>query len=75
MIKLEEIKARYSQEGDRAGGEEWQDLEIETADGGGGVFYIIKTERWAFEDIKQLSDVIKDFQSRHNLKLKTTESK
>ena len=73
-IKLEELKARYSQQGDNAGGEDWQDIEIQTQDAGGGIYYTIKTERWAFENIKEVADIIKDFEKRFNLKTKITES-
>ena len=59
----------YSQEGDSCDGE-IQDIEIKTQDAGGGKYFAIKTERWAIEDIKELTDLFKDFQKRLNLKSK-----
>ncbi len=67
-IIIEEIKIAYSQEGDSAGGEEHQELDIMTQDAGGGKFYVISTDRWAFNDVKEFTDLIKDFNKRLNLK-------
>jgi len=72
-LRLEELSATYSQSGDNTGGEDFQDLEIKTQDGGGGIFYVIQTERWAFENIKELEAIIKDFEKRVNMKIKIKE--
>ncbi len=67
-LKIEEIKITYSQEGDSGGGKEYQDLSITTQDAGGGKFYVISTDRWAFNNVKEFTDVMKDFNKRLNLK-------
>ena len=75
MVKLEDIKAIYTQEGDSCGGDNLQEIEISTQDAGGGIYYTIKTERWAIENVKELADIIKDFKRRFELPSKITESK
>lgn len=76
MIKLEELKATYSQENDSCDPDNLgQDIEISTQDAGGGNYYIIKTNRWAFENIKELGLLVKDFEKRFNLTTKATEQK
>jgi len=76
MAKIYELKALYEQESDSCDANNLgQDIEISTKDAGGGIYYIIKTERWAFENIKELTDLIKDFQRRFNMPSKIAESK
>lgn len=41
-----------------------QELTIETQDGGAGVYYVIETERWAFDDIDDLISVLEDFKKK-----------
>jgi len=36
-----------------------QTLDIESHDGGGGWYWTIKTERWAFDSVKELSSQLK----------------
>lgn len=68
MVKLVDLTAVYEQEGDSAGGEDFQNLEIATANAGGGVFFILKTDRWAFENEKEFIDLLKDFKKRMGVK-------
>ena len=64
-MKVESMKIEYSQDADSCQSNDGaQLLEIETADSGGGVYYIIKTERWAIDDTKDLIKILKDFQKR-----------
>lgn len=69
-IKIEDMSISYSQEGDSCGEDSIQDLEIKTQDAGGGVYYVIKTERWAIENISELKDIFADFEKRFKLKTK-----
>ena len=48
-----------TQDGDSCGGDMVQELTLETADAGGGHFWIIKTERWAVEDLDEFAAHIK----------------
>jgi len=36
-------------------------LEIETTNGGGGTFFVMKTKRWAFDNVQEMIDIINDF--------------
>ena len=77
MTKLYDLRAIYEQESDSCDDPErlGQDIEISTHDAGGGIYYTIKTERWAFENVKELEMIIKDFQKRFNMPSKITELK
>lgn len=35
-----------------------------TADGGGGNYFILKTKRWAINDVQELVDLLNDFKKR-----------
>lgn len=41
-----------------------QVIEIESHDGGGGKYFTIKTDRWSFDDAKQLVAMIEDAERR-----------
>lgn len=57
------MSVQYLQGGDTIDGD-IQNLEIKAEDGGGGLFYVIKTERWAFDSIDELKRVLEDFEKR-----------
>ena len=40
---------------------------IKTQNGGDGDFYVIETERWAFDNIPELINILKRFQTKHSL--------
>lgn len=44
-----------------------QTLEISTDDAGDGLFYIIKTDRWAFDSIQELINLLNNFEKRLKL--------
>lgn len=55
----------YSQDNDCCDdGTFGQVLEITSHDGGGGKYFAIKTERWSFDDAKQLVALIEDAERR-----------
>jgi hypothetical protein len=62
--KVETINATYSQDADSNSVSDMQFLEVSSEDAGGGTYYVIKTERWAFDTIQELIDTLTDFQSR-----------
>ena len=58
---LSSVKFIYAQDPDCCGSYETQILEIETADGGGGHYVTISTDRWALddeEDVAKFADMI-----------------
>lgn len=69
-IEIEEMVITYAQDGDSCDGEDSQLLEIKTQDAGGGKYYVIKTNRWAVDNPKELINIFRDFQSRLSKELK-----
>ena len=61
------LKASISQpkDGNEGGKDDYQFMEIESSDCGGGPYFLIKTERWAFdkpeEVLKTLKKVVDKF--------------
>lgn len=58
--ELEQLKATYSQEADGMDNNP-QYLDIFTEDSGGGKYFVIKTERWAFDNVEELIVLINNF--------------
>ena len=73
-LNIEEMAIIYSQDKDSCSSEIIQSLEIKTQNAGGGIYYVMKTDRWAFENIAELKDIITDFQERFTLKTKIINS-
>jgi hypothetical protein len=51
-----------------------QFLTIKTQNGGGGDFFVIETERWAFDNIPELVTTLMRFYTKHKL-IKSNELK
>ena len=51
----------FTQESDTCAshGDDYQNLTVREEDGGGGSFYAINTERWAFDSIEELVAVLR----------------
>jgi len=64
-VVVNKLSVEYVQEGD-SNSDEFQILDISTDDAGGGVYYVLKTERWAFDSIDDLIKILKDFEKRKN---------
>jgi hypothetical protein len=54
----------FTQEADCCDNRE-QYLTIKTQNGGGGDFYVIETERWAFDNIPELIGLLMKFYTKH----------
>jgi len=68
-VSIYEFSAKYIQERDDCdSGDDLQELSIITQDAGGGVYYVIETQRWSFNDVNELVAVIEDFKNRLNVK-------
>ena len=65
MVHVEKLKVCYAQPCDS--GDAHQFIEVETEDSGAGAYFVIKTDRWAFDDIQELIDTLNDFKSRAGL--------
>ena len=62
--KLETLSATYSQQSDSNADGGVQFLEISTEDAGAGTYYVMKTERWAFDNINEIKDILQNFIER-----------
>ena len=61
-----EIKVVYSQDSDgNDSSEEHQFLEIATEDCGGGNYLVLKTDRWAFDNIEELINLLHEFKKEN----------
>jgi hypothetical protein len=63
-ILSQEFKMTFAQDADCNSTED-QFLTIKTDNGGGGDFYVIETERWAFDSIDELVELISKFKEKH----------
>ena len=60
------LKMQFCQNADTCGQEGWNEIDIETMDSGAGIYYVIKTDRWAIDSISELVELLKDFEKRIN---------
>ena len=60
----QELQMTFTQEADCCSTEE-QYLTIKTQNGGGGDFYVIETERWAFDNIPEMIAILMKFYKSH----------
>ena len=62
-----EIKVVYSQDsdGNQDNEDEHQFLEISTEDCGGGIYLVLKTDRWAFDNIEELINLLHEFKKEN----------
>jgi hypothetical protein len=63
----QEFEMTFTQDSDCCDSGDGQFLKIKTQNGGGGDFFIIETERWAFDNISELVTILKKFQMKHQL--------
>lgn len=63
---LFEMTANYLQKGDTCSTNEFNELKIETQNGGDGSYYVISTERFAFDSPSELIEILNDFIKRFN---------
>ncbi len=61
-VAVNKVSVEYTQESDNSDG--LQFLEVSTEDTGGGVYYVLKTKRWAFDNLNDLIKVLNDFEKR-----------
>ncbi len=68
MGSVNKLTVEYTQDADSVHADSDQFLEVSTEDAGSGVYYVIKTDRWAFDNVSELIRLLKDFEQRldHN---------
>jgi len=62
--EIQQLMIKYTQKGDDASNGEPQVLEVSTEDNGAGIYYVLKTKRWAIDDIDELVEILTDFKNR-----------
>jgi serine protease inhibitor ecotin len=61
----QELQMTFTQDSDCCDSNDGQFLSIKTQNGGGGDFYVIETERWAFDSIPELVETLMRFYNKH----------
>ena len=64
FLLSQEFEMTFTQEADCCDDKE-QYITIKTQNGGGGDFYVIETERWAFDNIPELIGILMKFYTKH----------
>jgi hypothetical protein len=79
--KLEEIKFKFTQEGNCIDGrDEWEELEVSFRsdlgiDYTGGGFMTLKTEQWAFDGVEEMAEMLQRVQDAVDVILKNNPHK
>lgn len=63
--KFVDLKVNYIQPCDTT--DEVQEISIEMGDVGGGPYFVIKTDRWAFDNVDDLVKILNDFKRKCDL--------
>jgi hypothetical protein len=66
-LLAQNFQMTFTQEADCCDSGNGQFITIKTENGGGGDFYIIETEIWAFDKIPELITILKRFEASHSL--------
>ena len=64
FITVDLPEVTYAQRDDVNSDDDFQELRIGTDSSGVGHYYYIKTDRWAFDNIKSLVAVLEDYEKR-----------
>lgn len=64
-IITQEFKLVFTQDNDSCDdSQDGQFLEIKTQDAGGGTYYVLSTERWAFDNFEELIKILITFKEK-----------
>jgi hypothetical protein len=72
---LSEASLEYFQDSDDCDDGLGQNLCINTDDGGGGPYYVLKSDRWAFCSIAEITRELLDFAARAGMDVKAEKTK
>lgn len=66
QVAIESMTIKYIQNEDDMSPDNsgMQSLILKTRDAGAGVYFVLSTERWAFESFEELEKVFEDFKTR-----------
>jgi hypothetical protein len=62
-VQIDTFELNYTQESDTHS-DEMQTLSLSYEDSGGGNYFVLKTDRWAFDSIQDLVDVLLNFKNK-----------
>ena len=62
-IVMNEIKVNYSQSNEITNGVD-DNLKLSIYHQGGGFYFVMKTKRWAFNNVDELIEIVNDFKSK-----------
>ena len=65
FVISQEFKITFTQDADCSSTED-QFITIKTDNGGGGDFFVIETQRWAFDCIEDLVRILYEFKNKHD---------
>ena len=65
-VVINEIIVNYSQESEIT--DDYNNLKLSICHQGAGFYFVMETERWTFENIEDLENIIKDFKLKANIK-------
>ena len=61
-LMVHSISAKYSQDNDcLQNSEEVQEITLEALDAGSGFFFVLSTNRWAFDNVEEFTSLVKKF--------------
>jgi hypothetical protein len=73
---LSSVSAEYIEDSDDCADVDLgQTLEVCTCDGGSGPYYVLKSERWAFDSIAEVTKHLLDFATRAGMDVKAEKTK
>ena len=67
VVLLDKMSCTYLQEPDCVSDiDDYQEITIETRDGGGGKFFNLRTNEygWSFDEVSRITEIIEDFKRR-----------
>jgi hypothetical protein len=65
FVISQEFKITFTQDADCCSNED-QFITVKTDNGGGGDFFVIETQRWAFDCIEDLVRILYEFKNKHD---------
>jgi hypothetical protein len=69
-VTVSKVTVEYIQESDcNSSSNHLQVLEITTEESGNGAYYVLNTDRWAFDSLDELYELLRDFEVRSGLRM------
>lgn len=59
---MQKIKICFKEDVDSMGPGDFNELTLETEDGGAGAYFVLKTDRWAFDELQDFTKLLKSIE-------------